>query len=66
MEARVAETFVSQSVNVWGSDLAAKASAVGEAKVVGHYDEEVGTFGFGGHDWVLGICILSNETALKG
>ncbi len=48
MEVGEAETISGQAVDVGSSDLAAETAWIGESKVVGEDDEEIGTFGFCG------------------
>ena len=45
MEISEAQPIVGQSVKVWRSDLASKATQVAEAQIIGHNDKEVGSFG---------------------
>jgi len=45
MEVSKAQSIVGQFVEVWCSNLAAKAAQVAEAQIIGHNDKEVGPFG---------------------
>lgn len=44
MEVCKSESFLCDLVDIWCADLAAEAAHVGETKVIGDNDEEVGAF----------------------